>query len=869
MTNYYSGAPGYVTLTDTLDNVIAHGLSPLHVAIPATGQYRAHWTDDAACGSTQKTEHTATAVFINSLSGCIPPSGITATGIAATSANINWTAFPSNPANGYEYVITTTYGMPTSSGTPMTATSLATTTLAPSTQYFVYVRAMCAGGTSLWNSATFITACLPTVTAPWTEDFDGATFAPGDWWPFTLPTLDSCWTTIPISNLNTYSWWVGAGSTSFIISTGPSADHTTGVTGAGQYIYTSMDGGDSDDIAAILTPLIDISGITNPALRFWKYFHGPDIGYFFVEVDTGNGFQTIYTTYGSGPQTAETDPWVEEEVDLTPFAGSMALQIRFRSIHSWGLFGDGDIALDDISVDVGPPCLKPSAISIVSVGITDVTLDWVPGSGASWEVAYGAPGFDPDAAVGSSNGPAGIVPAGAHPFTLTGLAASTDYHFYVREACATVSGANSGWRGFARAHTNCSPVVTAPWIEDFEGLLFDLSKTFIPCWTPIPVGTPFPYRWVLGTSGPGNGGPDDDHTTAGAGKFLWTLSGYGSTGDQAEIWTPLIDISGVINPTLRFWKHFYGGFVDSFFVEVSTGSGFQTIFATYGPGPQTSTADPWIEEVLDLNAFAGSTALQIRFRSIHGGPYNGHVALDDVSVGPPCFLNTSSATIISVSCFGANDGTAAITASGGTPPYSYLWDTGDTTSTLGNLTAGTYQVTIADAYGCIIDNQVVVTEPAELIVTGNSPPNSGTAIVSTSGGTPPYSYLWNTGDITLDLTNLTAGLYRVTVTDANGCSDTAGIDVIVGMEELDLARYIDLYPNPTTDEVFIDYNFTSEVDLKVTVMNHLGQVVLTISEPNAVSGQLRLEVAEWASGIYNVLFSSGSQNDSRQLMIQK
>ena len=224
-----------------------------------------------------------------------------------------------------------------------------------------------------------------------------------------------------------------------------------------------------------------------------------------------------------------------------------------------------------------------------------------------------------------------------------------------------------------------------------------------------------------------------------------------------------------------------------------------------------------------------------------------------------------------ISCHGASDGSIDVTVSGGTSPYSYLWNTGDMTPTLSNLMAGAYQVTVTDASGCVvISNQLVVTEPAELIVIGNSPPNSGTAMTSISGGTPPYSYLWNTGDITPNLTNLTtAGLYRVTVTDANGCSDTAEIDVIVGMEELNFARYISLYPNPTAEEVFIDYDFTGEVDLEVTVVNHLGQVVLTISEPNAISGKLRLDVVEWANGVYSVLFSNGSQSNSRQLVIQK
>ena len=70
-----------------------------------------------------------------------------------------------------------------------------------------------------------------------------------------------------------------------------------------------------------------------------------------------------------------------------------------------------------------------------------------------------------------------------------------------------------------------------------------------------------------------------------------------------------------------------------------------------------------------------------------------------------------------ISCHGASDGSIDVTVSGGTPPYSYLWNTGDSTSSLSNLAAGTYQVTVTDASGCVADNQVVITEPAVLDVT--------------------------------------------------------------------------------------------------------------------------------------------------------
>ncbi len=855
VTRNSSGTPGYVTLTDDLNNVIAHGPSPFQVSIPITGQYRAHWTDNAACGGTS-TGHTTTAVFSSSLGGCIPPQGITATGITTTSANISWTASTSNPANGYEYVITTSAGTPTGSGTATAATFFTANTLAPNTQYFVYVRAMCANDTSLWNSTSFLTACV-TVTAPWSEDFEGAAFVP-------LNTFDQCWPTIPAIGIPyVYSWRLETGST-WSINTGPSADHTTGV-GAGKYIYTEASHGSAGDTAEIWTPLIDISGITNPALRFWKHFYGADIDSFFVEVDTGSGFHTIYATQGDGPQTAETDPWIEEVLDLNAFAGSTALQIRFRAIHGGGW--RGDLALDDISVDVKPPCPKPSAISVVSTGVADVTLDWVPGSGTSWKVAYGAPGFHPDSTVGSANGPIGIMPAGTHPFTVTGVTAGTDYHFYVREACATVPGANSEWRGPASARTYCI-AVTVPWTEDFDGRTFAYN-TFDFCWKTIPASDSGAYKWGVLTDNTGfsNTGPSADHTTGvpGAGQYIYTVGYLGLAGNQAEIWTPLINISGITNPTLRFWKHFYGTHIDSFFVEADTGSGFQTIYQTHGPGPQTAQTDPWVKEQVDLNSFAGSTALRIRFRAIRGGGWLGNLALDDIYVG--ACLNVHTAVINITTC-GVSDGSISVSISGGTPPYSYLWNTGAITSSLSNLTAGTYQVTVSDNAGCTQSLSTSITQPSaaltatggatditchgandgsiDLTISGGVPGytyawdngptgtlnrapyaisrgnlsegtyqvsvsdangcqqvssyiitgpgllvasmssvtnvscfggHDGALTVSVSGGTSPYSYLWNTGAITSSLSNLTAGTYRVTVTDANACTQSISVNI--------------------------------------------------------------------------------------------
>ncbi|UPT66744.1 MAG: SprB repeat-containing protein [Sphingobacteriales bacterium JAD_PAG50586_3] len=134
-----------------------------------------------------------------------------------------------------------------------------------------------------------------------------------------------------------------------------------------------------------------------------------------------------------------------------------------------------------------------------------------------------------------------------------------------------------------------------------------------------------------------------------------------------------------------------------------------------------------------------------------------------------------------VLCFGQSTGAATVTVSGGTAPYTYSWNTNpaQTTQTASNLPAGSYIVTVTDAKGCVTNASVTITQPAtavnasitnstNVLCYGNA---TGSATVSAIGGTPGYTYLWNTvpAQTGPTATGLVAGTYNVTVTDANGC----------------------------------------------------------------------------------------------------
>jgi large repetitive protein len=167
---------------------------------------------------------------------------------------------------------------------------------------------------------------------------------------------------------------------------------------------------------------------------------------------------------------------------------------------------------------------------------------------------------------------------------------------------------------------------------------------------------------------------------------------------------------------------------------------------------------------------------------------NGCINSDSVVIGNPPLL-TATVTTTNATCFGQCTGSATVTASGGTPAYTSNWSTGTSGNTISNLCPGVYTVTVLDNMGCSVVQTGTVGTTTQLNYTTTSTQPvacsgaTGSLQITGLGGTPAYTFTWNPtapGTVTSvsptsTLTGIPAGVYSVTIMDANGCDTTIAL----------------------------------------------------------------------------------------------
>ena len=264
-------------------------------------------------------------------------------------------------------------------------------------------------------------------------------------------------------------------------------------------------------------------------------------------------------------------------------------------------------------------CPVPTALTESNITSTSAYLDWTEnGSAASWDIEYGPVGFT----LGSGT----VVTVSSKPYALTGLNPDTQYDWYVKAHCASC---NSSYSDISTFQTLCS-TKTAPWSDNFEAHAATTNAIWGNCWQADPAVTTTQFRWDLDDGGytpSGQSGPDGAHSGT---KYAYTEASSGSSGDEAELYAPFVDISSLTNPALSFFYHMHGSDMGILHVDIFDGTSWTNDVVSISGQQQTTYGEPWYEKMVDISSYSG--AIRVRFRGERGSGSNGDMSLDDFKI---------------------------------------------------------------------------------------------------------------------------------------------------------------------------------------------------------------------------------------------
>ncbi|MDB5262891.1 MAG: C-terminal target protein [Adhaeribacter sp.] len=325
-------------------------------------------------------------------------------------------------------------------------------------------------------------------------------------------------------------------------------------------------------------------------------------------------------------------------------------------------------------------------------------------------------------------------------------------------------------------------------------------------------------------------------------------------------------------------------------------------------------AEPWYgmygpfegAGAIDLNVSGGTSPYTYRWDSGTGtqdipaaspGMYSvtvtdasGSQALTTLYVGRKNSPMTLSSAHINASGAATRDGSINLSVIGGVLPYTYRWSNGGTTEDVTGMPPGSYTVDVMDAFGKVVTTWVTVSQPGTalgLVVAHKNIIKSGSddgfIDVTVKGGVGPYIYRWNSGAASQDLTRVTAGLYQIQVTDANGNTAFASVRVLAPGElpsakspiinEIFQAAEPDfvIYPNTTSDRSYVKFKLPSGGKYTLELYDNRGAKVKTIATGHTQAKKFQtfeLNLVGYAQGLYLLKLITDHEITSKPLIIQ-
>jgi hypothetical protein len=483
------GTDNYLTITDTANNVLLIGYSPLTFTAITNDTVRIHYAIDEACtGASTCNNATVTAILT-----CPIPLSVLLDGITTTTANFTWTLGGSETE--WEVLILPN-GDPApdseTSGTVVSGTSAyLASSLTEATAYRFYIRASCGGGEySPWIlGSSFVTSCTALSSLPWEENFD--TTATGS------NIFPPCW-----SYTNTSSDWS--------ITTFPTAYSGS----------NSLRRGWSTNGWAY-TPLVTMNAGTSYTLTYFMRTNDAIIGYD-IAVSVGNGQTEADMTENLSTVTGYQGPtWTKFTFSYTPATtGDFSF-----GIHVVAPFAPNGIYFDDFKIDLTPSCVEPTELVASNVGEATATVSYTesitaPATGYAYYLSQDITNPDADTT------PSGTVNAGVLTFDLTALSPNTVYYVWVRSVC--VGSDVSEWSTKVMFKTLCIAAT-----DLFEN--FDASTNIPDCWSKVgTLGSVSVSSFNTGFSVPNNMALGSFNTTDLATVALPTLSNTAAATHQLK-----------------------------------------------------------------------------------------------------------------------------------------------------------------------------------------------------------------------------------------------------------------------------------------------------------------------------------------------
>ena len=683
---------------------------------------------------------------------CAVATGLTTTAITSTSATYSWAAVTgaSSYVLQYRVVGTTTWTSVTVSGLTYTINGLT-----PNTNYEWQVETKCSNsGTSLFSgSATFVTAGPPvakfganvlTSCTGIINFTDSSTGTPTQWsWNFgdgTFSTLQNpqheYFTngtfTVALTASNTYGTNT-ATKTNYITVNKPAAPTATGGSHCGPGSVT-LSSTATDTIkwyanATDVTPVSVSNPFVTPSLSTTTTYYAEEI----TAGPVSEVGPVANTTLGSGGYFSNATSQYEI---FSTYAPCTLVSVLVYAQAA----GARVIALRDSAGNV-----LQSYNATLAAGANTVTLNFVLPVANNLQLGI----------TGTANLYRNNAVTTGYPFTLPGLvsittsSAGTGYYYFLYN-----------WQIKGGTCTSLRAPVVA---TITAGLTTNVSTTNVSCYGAttgsstlnVSGGSPaYTYLWS-------NGQTTATLSNVGQGTYTVTVSDAASCSGTQSV--------SISQPTQLL--------LNATITNATCGLNNGSATAVTSGGSPSYT--------FHWNNNATSSAIS----NLSAGTYT--VTVTD---NHNCSVSTSAAIITSgslnlsttnngVSCFGANDAVISVSASGGTPAYTYLWAGGQTGYQLSNLGTGTYSVTASDASGCSASQTITVTQPAQLqvvtrVTNASCGQSNGSVTTSVAGGTPNYAYAWDNGSTASAINNLSSGTYNVTVTDNKGCQASASATVI-------------------------------------------------------------------------------------------